>query len=217
VTSAEANEWTGNILILFNPRQTSEELLCAGLRARCRNRPASEPLRTPRAAIPAVVEKGARLPNVGALAARQRDPQPAKRAGYLTGWRRRLYRFLGWSSVGMAVVGAVTPGIPTAPFVILAGYFFIRSSPAAHIWLLRSRWFGPFLRDWEERHGVRRSVKYTAVGLMGAGLAFSVLVGLPVPVVASIVALEVIGLVVVLRLPVVEAAPTGPSLAGSKP
>jgi uncharacterized membrane protein YbaN (DUF454 family) len=128
-------------------------------------------------------------------------------AGYVTGPTRSLYHVLGWSSVGLAVVGAVTPGIPTAPFVIVAGYFFIRSSPRAHDWLLRSRWFGSFLRDWEEHRGVKRSVKYTAVGLMGAGLVFTWLLNPPPAVLASILALEAIGLVVVLRLPVVESSP----------
>jgi uncharacterized membrane protein YbaN (DUF454 family) len=63
------------------------------------------------------------------------------------------------------------------------------------------------LRDWEEHRGVRRSTKWTALALMGAGLVFTLLTGLPLEVVASILALEAIGLVVVLRLPVVESAP----------
>jgi uncharacterized membrane protein YbaN (DUF454 family) len=108
----------------------------------------------------------------------------------------------------MAVVGAILPGIPTVPFVVLASYFFVRSSPRAHAWLLRSRWFGPHLRDWEERRGVRRSAKYTALGLMGAGLVVTWLAGLPAAITASIVTLEIVGAVIILRLPEVEPTPT---------
>jgi uncharacterized membrane protein YbaN (DUF454 family) len=111
----------------------------------------------------------------------------------------------------MAVVGAILPGVPTAPFVLLAGYFFVRSSPPAHAWLMRSRWFGPFLRDWEERHGVRRSVKYTAVGLIAVGATVTWLLGLPAVLLAVILAVEFVGLIVVLRLRVVEE----PALAGA--
>jgi uncharacterized membrane protein YbaN (DUF454 family) len=180
VRSVEASAWTGNLLIQFDPRRTSETALLAELGLAAEDRGQGVALR------PVAGEE-------------QAD-------GYVQGGWARLYKALGWSSVGMAVVGAATPGIPTAPFVLLAGYFFVRSSPTAHAWLLRSRWFGQILRDWEESHGVRRSVKYGAVGLMAAGLALTLALGLPVQVVASVVALEVIGLVVVARLPTVERA-----------
>jgi uncharacterized membrane protein YbaN (DUF454 family) len=184
VTRAEANGTTGNLLILFDPRQTSALALLAELQA-------------PGVVPPAVVP-----PSPPAS-------RPARPGVYVTGARARLYQALGWASVGMAGVGAALPGIPTVPFVLLAGYFFVRSSPAAHAWLLDSRWFGPILRDWEERRAVRRSVKYTAVGLMAVGGVVTWLLGLPRPVVASILALDLVGLVVVLRLP--EVAPSVPT------
>jgi uncharacterized membrane protein YbaN (DUF454 family) len=201
VTSAQANDLTGNILILFNPRQTTAQALLAELRLAGVAAPAIVPQpRTPGGPLLAAVPQEAR-------------PHPRRQVVYVTGARGRLYKLLGWSSVGMAVVGAILPGIPTAPFVVLASYFFIRSSPTAHAWLLRSRWFGPILRDWEERRGVKRSVKYTAVGMMAAGATVTVLLGLPAPVVASILALEGIGLVIVLRLPEVEPSAPPPALA----
>jgi uncharacterized membrane protein YbaN (DUF454 family) len=193
VTTATASQWTGNILIQFDTRQTSEMLLLAQLRSHCP---------TPSA----VVEKSA-------AGIEESEVQPARPGGYVTGVWRRVYTIFGWSSVGMAFVGAATPGIPTAPFALLAGYFFIRSSPTAHEWLLRSRWFGSFVREWEEHHAVRRSVKYAAVGLMAAGLAISFLIGLPTVVLTAIVLLEIVGLVVVLRLPVVESFPPSTALA----
>ena len=194
VTSAVATELTGNILILFNPRETSEQTLLAVMHPWCANEP---PAPAPHPDVPAV----------------DGDPDPPIPGLYVTGARGRVYKVLGWSSVGMAVVGAITPGIPTVPFVIVASYFFIRSSPSAHTWLRQSGWFGPLLRDWEEHHGVKRSVKITAIGLMAAGLTFTWLMGLPAIVTASIVALELVGLVMVVRLPVVEPETPAPALA----
>jgi uncharacterized membrane protein YbaN (DUF454 family) len=192
VTSAEANYLTGNILILFNPQQTSAKMLLAELHALC------APL------LPAVVTKDVSEPSASTALVLQDDPIAAQPEGYVTGVRARVYKALGWASVGMAGVGAATPGIPTVPFVVLASYFFVRSSPEAHAWLLRSRWFGQILRDWEEHRGIRRGVKNTALGLMGAGLVISSLIGLPTVVFASIVALEAVGVAIVLRLPVIE-------------
>jgi uncharacterized membrane protein YbaN (DUF454 family) len=180
VRSAESNKRTGNILILFDPRLTSAEVLLAELEPPAAPPPAVAP-------APVLVQRP--------------DLPAAAPALYVTGVRARVYKALGWSSVGMAVVGAILPGIPTVPFVALAGYFFIRSSPPARQWLEESRWFGPILRDWEVHRAVSRSVKRSAVGLMALGLAFSWLIGLPPAILAAIVVLEIIGLVVVMRLP----------------
>ncbi len=196
VTSATANSWSQNILILFDPRQTTEQTLLQALEARAAEGGCMAPSATAQSTAPARVE-----PLSAAQLAAAEHVEPV---GYVTGIRRRLYRIFGWTSLGLAVVGAITPGIPTVPFVLLGSYFFIRSSPKTHAWLLRSRWFGRILRDWEERKGVSRSVKWTALGLIGIGMVLTVLAGLPVAVVASILTLEVIGVLIVLRLRVVE-------------
>lgn len=182
VKSAEANSWTRNILILFDPEQTSKQTLLEALGDS-----------TP-------VEVGAvSVPEIPAAAQVAEAP-----TGYVTGLWRRLYRILGWTSLGMGVVGAITPGIPTVPFVLLGSYFFIRSSPKTHAWLLKSKYFGSILRDWEERRGVSQSVKLTALGLIGIGVVLTVLTNLPLELVIAILAVELIGAMIVLRLRVVE-------------
>jgi uncharacterized protein len=188
VTHAEANELTGNLLILFQPGETSVTALLKSLPSLPVQDP--PPLRLVEETEPAKIES----------------------SDYLTGPWRVVYQAMGWGSVGMAVVGAIMPGIPTAPFVILAGYFFIRSSPEAHRWLRESRWFGPFLRDWEEHRGVRRSIRNAALALIAFGMAVTLWLGLPALLTASIVAMQVLGIAIVLSLRVVEAKDAEPSL-----
>jgi uncharacterized membrane protein YbaN (DUF454 family) len=215
VTDATANEVTGNVLILFDPRQTSEEALFAALEDGCRRSPALALLQTPAGELLAVAAEGIDELGAGGILVIPDEGELAEAGAYVTGRWRKAYKILGWSSVGMAGVGAALPGIPTVPFVVLASYFFVRSSPEAHAWLLRSRWFGTILRDWEERRGVRRGVKYTALGLMGAGLVVTSVIGLPLAVIAAIAALELVGAVIVLRLPVIdEPAPSSAAPAG---
>jgi uncharacterized protein len=210
VTYAKASPVTQNVLILFAPRQTSALALLAALPALRLNVPVlslvhgdSDELCAP-------------APETRLAVARLEDaqpPTPPDSDGYMTGAGRVLYQFLGWSSVGLAVIGAITPGIPTAPFVVLAGYFFIRSSPEAHQWLRQSRWFGPILRDWEEHRAVRRSIRNAAVGLILFGMGFTALLGLPATLTATIITLQLVGLVIVLSLRVVE----HPEAAGALP
>jgi uncharacterized membrane protein YbaN (DUF454 family) len=194
VTFAESSKWTGNLLVLFNPAILSENELLAEMLS-VEGVAAAD-------AIPAP-----NLPMNSAPAAEGTRP-----AGYVTGWCRTIYRALGWVSVGLAAVGFALPGIPGAPFVVLAGYFFIRSSPRSHAWLLRSRWFGPILRDWEQHRGVRRSLKYAGVGLIALAIVVVLVSDLPTALIATILAFEVIGLILVLRLRVVEPTPSLPVL-----
>jgi uncharacterized membrane protein YbaN (DUF454 family) len=197
------------VLILFEPRRTNVPTLLATLPALGDGLPAGHLLQVSGpepASVPTVEFDSSEvaLP----LAATE---QPHEAVAYVTGIRRVLYRILGWASVGMAVVGAITPGIPTVPFVILAGYFFVRSSPEAHEWLRRSRWFGPILRDWEAHRGVRRSLRNAALALIGASMAITLLIGLPVALAAPIVAMQIVLLVLTLRVRVVEPAPLAPA------
>jgi uncharacterized membrane protein YbaN (DUF454 family) len=188
VTGAEANPLTGNVLIQFRPQQTGAPSLL-------------EALPGLHLGPPALPEEAAGQPP---------GPVPIGSVVYVTGTGRVVYKALGWTSVGLAVVGAVTPGIPTAPFVILAGYFFIRSSPEAHAWLRQSRWFGPILRDWEAHRGVRRSVRNAALALIGGSMVLTALLPLAAPLKVTVVACQVVGLAIVLRLRVVEPAPLAP-------
>jgi uncharacterized membrane protein YbaN (DUF454 family) len=73
---------------------------------------------------------------------------------------------VGSASTALAVAGAILPGLPTTPFVLLALWAFARSSQALHDWLLRI----PLLRSaliearrFETDGSVRASVKVTAL------------------------------------------------------
>ena len=197
VTHASSNQWTENILIQFNPRITSQKDVLAALLSVD--------------GVAAEEEMPARIVPI-TLAPEPVSTPPVE---YVTGWGRIVYQALGWVSVGLAAVGFAVPGIPGAPFVVLAGYFFIRSSPPAHAWLLRSRWFGPILRDWEQHRAIRRSLKYAVVGLIAVASVIIVMSGLPTAVIGTILAFELIGLIIVLRLRVVEPTPSLPALTVS--
>jgi uncharacterized membrane protein YbaN (DUF454 family) len=121
--------------------------------------------------------------------------------------RRIVYVALGCVFVGLGVIGAVLPVMPTTPFLLVASYFFARSSPRLNNWLLRSPLFGPLLRDWDQHRGVRRPVKVVALAIMLTAVAATVIWGnLNWPIVLLLLFLATIGLVVVLKLPVLQNA-----------
>lgn len=105
----------------------------------------------------------------------------------------------------LAVLGALLPILPATPFLLLTSWLLLRASPRLNEKLLRSRLFGPFLRDWEKYHGVRLQVKVTAISFTLLGAAGTLTFGHLTPIgVIALVVLAGLGLVVVLRLKVIK-------------
>lgn len=127
------------------------------------------------------------------------------------GWRRQISILLGLFFVGMAYLGAIIPGLPATPFVLLASYFFSRSSPRLQRWLQRTPYFGHLLHDWENHRGLRRPVKWMATCIMLPVVSVSIFFT-PLPLWVKIVigALACCGLVTIwailptVRLPLFD-------------
>jgi uncharacterized membrane protein YbaN (DUF454 family) len=128
-----------------------------------------------------------------------------------------LYVAGGWICLGLAVIGAVLPLLPTTPFLLLASWCFYRGSPRIHAWLHRSRAFGPLLDDWEHYHGIRRGVKRRAFIMVVAVVASSMLYSsLPWWLRYVVLGLVAIGLYVIWSVPTLpNDAPRAPrTIAG---
>lgn len=66
---------------------------------------------------------------------------------------RMIFLISGLFFVLLGVIGLLLPLVPTTPFLLVAAFCFSRSSERLHQYLLNHRWFGHYIRDWEE-HGV---------------------------------------------------------------
>lgn len=84
---------------------------------------------------------------------------------------RLAYLLAGFVFLGLAVLGAVLPILPTTIFVILAAGCFARSSPAIEKRILAHPTFGPSVLRWRERGAIAPRAKLLAVGGMAAGYA----------------------------------------------
>ncbi|RMG17578.1 MAG: DUF454 domain-containing protein [Planctomycetota bacterium] len=90
---------------------------------------------------------------------------------------RLLTLGLGLLSLGLGIVGAFVPLLPTTPLLLLAAACFARSSPRLDAWLRSHPRLGPPLRAWTE-HG---TVSWRAKGLLVALLGVSLLYALGCP------------------------------------
>ena len=145
--------------------------------------------------------RDSRTPEVEPVEATRGDASSSRVAD---GLRRWLFVGLGCFFTALAGIGVVLPGIPTTPFLLVASYFFIRSSPRLHERLLASKRFGPILRDWHKHRGLKRRVKWIAMSGCTLAIALSVpFGGLPWPAKIIIVLAGAYGIWFVARLPVV--------------
>jgi len=87
---------------------------------------------------------------------------------------RTLYVILGFFFVGMAFVGIVLPIIPTVGPVLLAAFFFSRSSDRFDRWLIENRLFGGIVRDWRAGLGFTIRAKSIAIGAILATFTISI-------------------------------------------
>lgn len=85
---------------------------------------------------------------------------------------RVIYLVLGVFFLALGTVGTVLPLIPTTFPIILAGFFFARSSDRFDRWLVNHRIFGPLIRDW--RAGLGFSVRAKVLALTAIAVTFTI-------------------------------------------
>ncbi len=93
---------------------------------------------------------------------------------------RGFYIAAGVLCLGLAVLGAILPLMPSTVFVILAAFCFGKSSPRLETWLMENKVFGPSLRLWREKGAIPRVGKLAALGAFAISAA-STLIFAPLP------------------------------------
>jgi len=91
--------------------------------------------------------------------------------------------FLGGLSLLLGLIGAVLPILPTTIFLLLAAFFFAKSSHLLHKWITNHKIFGPPIVDWQKYGAVSKVARIRAVVTMVGLLLISILLSLPLLVI----------------------------------
>lgn len=85
---------------------------------------------------------------------------------------------MGFLFLLLGLLGIPLPILPSTPFILLAAWFFARSSEKWHMWLLNSALFGPMIHNWETNHCISRRTKFVALVTMliagGCSIGFAI-------------------------------------------
>lgn len=91
---------------------------------------------------------------------------------------RIIWASLGLLCIALGLIGVVLPLLPTVPFLLLAAFFFARSSERLHNWLLTHPKFGPFINDWNSSGAINPRAKRLATLSAGVVIGLSLALGM---------------------------------------
>ncbi len=86
---------------------------------------------------------------------------------------RVLLLVAGTVSLVLGAIGLVLPILPTTPFLLLSAACYLRSSERMHKWLLGNRWFGEYIRSYQEGKGIPMKTKIVVVAVLWIGILYS--------------------------------------------
>ena len=92
---------------------------------------------------------------------------------------RILWILLGSLSIGMGVIGIFVPGWPTTIFLIIASYFYIRSSRRLYNWLINNRLLGIYIKNYLSGKGMPLKAKLVSLIVMWLFGLLSILMWIP--------------------------------------
>lgn len=108
---------------------------------------------------------------------------------------RVLWLILGLISVAIGVIGVFLPLVPTVPLMLLAAFFFARSSERLHNWLIGHPRFGPAIEDWQTRGAISKRGKVAASVSMAAAFGISLILGLK-PIILAVQAITLLAVAI---------------------
>ena len=73
---------------------------------------------------------------------------------------------LGHLFLALGIIGAFLPILPTTPFLLLAAYFYSKSSTKIHQWMLQHKYLGPPLKDWQQNGVIGIKAKILAASMI---------------------------------------------------
>lgn len=86
---------------------------------------------------------------------------------------RVLYVIGGTTSLVLAILGIIVPGLPVTPLALLSAFLYAKSSPRLYNWLLNNKILGPRIKNYQRRKGITRRGKVGVLAFMSIMVLFS--------------------------------------------
>src|SRR3990170_8801326 len=88
-------------------------------------------------------------------------------------FRKGIFVVAGTISLGLGAVGVFLPILPTTPFLLLSAACYYKGSERMHGWLLNSKLFGSYIRNYKEGKGISQMGKIFTIFLLWITICYS--------------------------------------------
>lgn len=112
-----------------------------------------------------------------------------------------LLKVTGLFCVGLAVLGALLPVLPTTVFLIMAAACFAKSSPRMQKKLLENKTFGPLILDWQQHRSIPKKAKRMALLTIILSVCWSAFLLQSALLIGLVIALVIGPFIFLVRLP----------------
>ena len=114
--------------------------------------------------------------------------------------KQLLFITLGTFFLGIGIIGIIVPVLPTTPFLLLASFFYTRSSKRLYNWLLTNRILGIYIRNYIDGKGTPLKVKLSTIALLWTVIIVTVVFAVEELILRTILVLVAVGVSVYIAL-----------------
>jgi hypothetical protein len=86
---------------------------------------------------------------------------------------RGLWFTAGTICLVLGAIGIVLPILPTTPFLLASAACYYKSSSKMHKWLIHNKWFGEYIRNYQEGKGIPIKTKIIALTVLWVTIGVS--------------------------------------------
>jgi len=124
--------------------------------------------------------------------------------------KRMLLIIVGFICLALGIIGAFFPVMPTTPFVLLAAFCFLKSSPELYERVKTIPWLGDFIAQYMETDSMTTRARLEAIAILWVGLILSALL---IRNQTMYVIFALIGIAVTIHLWTIRRTPRTPLVA----
>ncbi|MEE3701754.1 YbaN family protein [Mannheimia haemolytica] len=100
-----------------------------------------------------------------------------------------LYIICGFICIGLGIIGAVLPGLPTTPFLLLALFCFTKGSERIRQWFIQTKLYKKYLQEYDEKRAMTMKQKIT---ILAISVPFTLFAFFAIPHIAGKIVLGVL-------------------------
>jgi uncharacterized membrane protein YbaN (DUF454 family) len=87
--------------------------------------------------------------------------------------KNALWVTFGTIFLGLGIIGIALPILPTTPFLLLTAWCYYNGSPRLHNWLINHKWFGEYIRNFQEKKGIPLKAKIISISMLWLTIGIS--------------------------------------------